>query len=179
VKRLGLLACGAVLFGCTAAHAAYPTRPEGLVLDQADVLPVADEAALNYRLARYKETSGNTIAVVTLNSLEDRTIEDYGAGLFQQWRVGDPTTQRGILVLLAPSEGQTWIAIGCGFGGALTDTFLEEIMQKTMIPQYKQHRFEEGTLAAVDALINRLATARVSDKSSDTRTCKTVLRSVP
>ena len=46
------MACAA-LTGCSPAHAAYPARPDGPVLDQADVLPAADEAALGQRLTDY------------------------------------------------------------------------------------------------------------------------------
>jgi uncharacterized protein len=171
MKRLAWLVAVAVLTGSTAADA-YPARPEGPVLDLADVLPAADEAALNYRLTRYHETSGNTIEVVTVNSLEGQTIEDYGSGLFMEWRIGDPRTQRGILVLLAPSEGQAWIGIGCGFGNALTNSFGQEVMQTKMIPEYKQRRFEEGTLAAIDALIDRLATVPAKDLGPVSADCR-------
>lgn len=171
MKLPAWLAAGAVLCGCTAAHA-YPPRPEGPVLDLADVMPAADEAALNYRLSRYYESSGNTLEVVTLTSLEGQTAEAYGTKLFKEWRIGDARTQRGILLLLAPSEGQAWIGIGCGFGDALTHGFAEEVMQTKMIPQYKQRHFKEGTLAAVDALINHLAASPVNGNGSVSTDCR-------
>jgi uncharacterized protein len=176
MRLLACIATSAVLIA-SAAAGALPPRPDGPVLDLGDVFPAVDEAALNYRLTRYFETSGNSLVVATVTSLEGQPIEDYGRGLFKEWRIGDATTQHGILVLLAPSERQAWIGIGCGFGDRMTNGFVEEVMQTKMIPEYKQQHFEEGTLAAVDALINRLALAPLNDKGSVSAACRDGLQS--
>jgi uncharacterized protein len=171
VRLLACIATSAILIA-SAAAGALPSRPEGPVLDLGEVFPAADETALNYRLARYYETSGNSLIVATVASLDDQPIEDYGTRLFKEWRIGDAATQHGILVLLAPSERQAWIGIGCGFGERMTNGFVEDVMQTKMIPEYKQRHFEEGTLAAVDALINRLASAPPNDHGSASTACR-------
>jgi hypothetical protein len=50
-------------------------------------------------------------------------------------------------------------------------------MQTKMIPEYKQNRYEEGTLAAVDALINRLASTPANDNGPTSAVCRSKLRS--
>jgi uncharacterized protein len=170
MKRWLWLAAAAVL-GCSPADA-RPARPAGPVLDLADVLPPADEAALNQRLTRYHRTTGNTLMVAIVTSLGGETIEDYGKELFREWRIGDANTGRGILVLLSPTERVAWIGIGCGFGDAITKDFGEQVMQSKMIPAYKQRHFEEGTLAAVDALIDHLASAPHDEKAVIDPTCR-------
>jgi uncharacterized protein len=177
MKRRKWLAASAVLFGCAAAAHAYPARPEGPVLDLADVIPATDEAALNYRLSRYYEASGNALVVVTVTSLEGRTIEQYANGLFNEWGIGDAKTDRGILLLVAPSEHQARIEVGCGLEGTVTNGFAEQVMQSKMIPEYKQSHFEEGTLAAVDALINRLASTPANDNGPVSAVCRSRLSS--
>jgi uncharacterized protein len=164
VKPLLWLAAVAVILGCTAADA-RPARPAGPVLDLADVLPASAEAALNQRLTRYHVSTGNTLMVATVRSLDGQAIEGYGKELFEEWRIGDEKKGRGILVLLAPNERIAWIGIGCGFGDAITADFGQEVMQRKMIPAYKQRHFEEGTLAAVDALIDHLAAAPQDEKA--------------
>lgn len=176
MKLPAWLAAGAVLCGCTAAHA-YPPRPEGPVLDLADVMPAADEAALNNRLTRYYDATGNALVVVTVPSLEGQSIEQYAYGLFNDWGIGDAKTDRGILVLLAPSERQARIEVGCGLEGTVTNGFAQQVMQTKMIPEYKQARYEEGTLAAVDALINRLASTPANDNGPVSQVCRSKLRS--
>jgi uncharacterized protein len=171
VKPLLWLAAVAVAMGCAAAGA-RPAPPVGPVLDLADVFPASDEVALNQRLTRYHELSGNTLMVATVTSLDGEAIDDYGQGLFKEWRIGGEHTGRGILVLLAPSERIAWIGIGCGFGDAITAEFGQQVMQTKMIPAYKQRHFEEGTLAAVDALIDHLASAPHDEKAVIDPNCR-------
>jgi len=169
------MAALAALVGCAAAHG-YPARPGGPVLDLADVMPAADEAALNSRLTKYYEASGNALVVVTVTSLEGQTIEQYANGLFNEWGIGDARTDRGVLILLAPNDRQARIEVGCGLEGTVTNGFAEQVMQMKMIPAYKQHHFEEGTLAAVDALINRLASPPANDNGPVSAVCRSRLR---
>jgi uncharacterized protein len=139
-------------------------------------MPAADEAALNMRLTKYYETSGNALVVVTVTSLEGQTIEQYANGLFNEWGIGDARSDRGVLILLAPNEREARIEVGCGLEGTVTNGFAEQVMQTKMIPEYKQNHFEEGTLAAIDALINRLALTFVNDNGPVSAACRARLR---
>jgi uncharacterized protein len=169
------IAAVAAFVGCAAAHA-YPARPDGPVLDLADVMPAADESALNMRLTRYYETTGNALVVVTVTSPEGQTIEQYANGLFNEWGIGDARSDRGVLILLAPNEREARIEVGCGLEGTVTNGFAEQVMQTKMIPEYKQNHFEEGTLAAIDALINRLALTPANDNGPVSAACRARLR---
>jgi uncharacterized protein len=156
---ISLVAIAAAL-GCAApATAAHPQRPAGPVLDEANVIPASDEAALSDRLSKYYQTSGNAIVVATVTSLDGETIEDYANELFGEWRVGDADTDRGVLLLLAPNDHQARIEVGCGLEGTVTNGIAEQIMQTKLIPQYHQQHFLEGTLAGVNALIDYLDTS--------------------
>ena len=166
------MACAA-LTGCSPAHAAYPARPDGPVLDQADVLPAADEAALGQRLTDYYRKSGNAIVVVTVTSLEGKTIEDYANGLYNQWGIGDARTDRGVLLLLAPVDRQARIEVGCGLEGTVTNGIAEQIMQTKLIPEYRQQHFLQGTLAGVDALIGYVQTSTAAnDNGPHSEACR-------
>ena len=46
-----------------------PPRPQGPVLDQANILPEQDEAALDARLRAYNAETGRAIVVATVNGL--------------------------------------------------------------------------------------------------------------
>jgi len=174
VKPLLGLATVAALLGCSAANA-YPPRPAGPVLDQADVLPATDEAALSKRLTRFYDDTGNAIVVVTVNSLEYQSVEQYANGLFNEWGVGDAKTDRGILILLAPNERRARIEVGCGLESTVTDGFAAEVMETRMIPEYKQNHFEAGTLAAVDAIIQRLRATPANDNRPVSAACQALL----
>ena len=60
--RFWLALAVAVLIGGAAA-AAIPPRPAGPVLDQADILAPAEEAALDQKLRAYNATTGRAVIV--------------------------------------------------------------------------------------------------------------------
>jgi uncharacterized protein len=155
MSLLAALAASAVLFASGSAGV-YPVRPDSPVLDLADVFPTKDEALLAQRLAKFYHATGNALVVVTVTSLDGRTIDDYANVLYTKWGIGDAKTSRGVLILLAPGDRQARIEVGCGLESTVTDGFAADVMHNTMVPQYKQGRYEAGTLAAVDALIGRL-----------------------
>ena len=55
-----------LLTGSTAT-ATMPPRPAGPVLDQADVLPPAEEAALDQKLRAYNAATGRAVIVATVS----------------------------------------------------------------------------------------------------------------
>jgi uncharacterized protein len=172
VKLPAWLAASAALCGCAAAHA-YPARPVGPVLDLADVMPATGEAALNYRLIKYYDATGNSLVVVTVNSLEGQTIEQYAKGLFNEWGIGDAKTDRGLLILVAPTEHKVRIEVGCGLEGRITNDLAAKVIRDAMVPRYIEGDLEGGTLAGVDALVadlNNPATA--NDNVRTTPICR-------
>jgi len=166
------LAVVAALLGCTAAHA-YPKRPDGPVLDLANILPAADEAALNQRLTKYLGRSGNALVVVSVNSLEGQSIENYAFGLFNEWGIGDAKTDRGLLILVAPAEHKVRIEVGCGLEGRITNEVAGTVIREEMIPSYQSGDLEGGTLAGIDSLLAKLdAPATANDNVRITPVCR-------
>src|SRR5690349_14299942 len=82
------------------AHAALPPRPAGPVLDQANVIPDAEETALDAKLRAYNAATGRAVIVATVNSLDDLPIEDYAQQLSEAWDIGGAKTEEGVLLLV-------------------------------------------------------------------------------
>jgi uncharacterized protein len=139
---------------------ALPARPDGPVLDQANILPAATEAALDARLRGLWSETKDVIVVVSVDSLGDQTIEDYGTALFKDWGIGDAETDRGLLVLIAPNERRVRIAVGCGLESTVTDERASEIIEQRFLPSFRDGNFAGGVETGVEALIARLALPR-------------------
>ena len=176
MKRLVCLATAAGLLGCAVAHA-YPQRPDGPVLDLADIFPAKDEGALNQRLTDYWQTSGNAFVVVSVKSLNGQSIEDYARGLFEEWGIGDARKSRGILLLVAPTERKVRIEVGCGLIATVSDDQAAAIIRDDMIPTYAEGELEKGTLAGVDAVIGAMKTFKpVNDNTPHAAQCRGVTK---
>ncbi|PYX17810.1 MAG: methanol dehydrogenase [Acidobacteria bacterium] len=61
------------------------------------------------------------IAVVTINSLDGSDIESYAADLYKKWGVGDKSTNRGVVILLAVKDHRYRIEVGYGLEPILPD----------------------------------------------------------
>lgn len=143
-------------FAATPALAALPPRPAGPVLDQANVIPDAQEAALDAKLREYNQRTGRAVIVATVASLDGLPVEDYAQQLSEAWNIGGAKTEEGVLLLVAPAERQLRIAGGRGVQDRLTDALSGRIIRDTITPQFKAGDFGGGITAGVDAIITQL-----------------------
>jgi uncharacterized protein len=143
-----------------------PGKPVGLVNDFAHVLSDTDSVAIGTKLLNLDTTTGIELAVVTVPSLGDETIETFAVKLFEEWGIGasKTTSQRtgalrdgGILILVAPNDKEARIEVGYGLEGTITDTQANNILQKIMIPAFKTGNYAQGIDGAVDALSGLIA----------------------
>jgi uncharacterized protein len=146
----------ALLAFATPALAALPPRPAGPVLDQANVIPDAQEAALDTKLREYNRATGRAVIVATVASLDSLPIEDYAQQLVEAWDIGGAKTEEGVLLLVAPAERQLRIAGGRGVQDRLTDALSGRIIRDTITPRFKAGDFGGGLTAGVDAIIAQL-----------------------
>src|SRR5690348_491883 len=88
----------------TPAWAGKYTPPpiEGYVTDTAGVLSLEEVAALDKKLAAYRQCSTNHVVVFVPATLGQSSIEDVAYGAFNTWKIGDAQKDNGVLLVLAP-----------------------------------------------------------------------------
>lgn len=128
----------------------------GRVVDEADLLSVSTEKVLTEKLAGYEKSTGTQLVVVTLKSLQGNVIEDFGYQLGRHWGIGQKDKNTGALLIVAPNERKVRIEVGYGLEGVLTDAYSHNIIQKKILPLFKQQKFEQGILQGTDAIIEVL-----------------------
>lgn len=129
------------------------------MVDKADILPPSSETTLDTRLRRFWNDTGNAVVVVSVNSLDGQTIEQYAFDLFNHWGIG-AKDNRGILLLVAPNERKVRIEVGCGLESILTDEIAATVISDQILPHFRESDLAGGTLAGADALMARLADIR-------------------
>jgi uncharacterized protein len=143
-------------FAATPALAALPPRPDGPVLDQANVIPDAEEAALDAKLREYNRATGRAVIVATVASLDGLPVDDFTQQLVEAWDIGGAKTEEGVLLLVAPTERQLRIAGARGVQDRLTDALSGRIIRDVITPQFKAGNFGGGITAGIDAIIAQL-----------------------
>ncbi len=139
-------------YGAILAAPNYPA-PTGFVVDAAHIIDDSIETRITARLSALEVTSTSEIAVATVASLEDLSIEEYATGLFAYWGVGKAKQDNGVLLLVAPNEREVRIEVGYGLEGALTDLESSHIIDTILIPAFKDNKYGEGIDEAVNAIV--------------------------
>jgi uncharacterized protein len=111
-----LLAGALVLLAGPGDVRAEPTLPtlSGRITDEASLLKAGDRAVIEAELAALEQKSTDQLVVVTLNSLQGYTIEDFGYQLGRKWGIGQKGKDNGILLIVAPNEHKVRIEVGRG-----------------------------------------------------------------
>ncbi len=144
---------------CPAAWAAMPPFPAltGRVVDQAQVLSEGDRQQIEQELAGFEQATGDQVVVATIADLKGVAIEDYGYQLGRAWGIGKKGKDNGALLIVAPKDHQTRIEVGYGLEGDLTDAASSLIIQRYMLPYFKQGDFRSGIEQGLAAMMHTIA----------------------
>ena len=138
MNRLVLaLAALTALVTSPAAAQTFPERGTAPVVDAANIIDPATEAALTQKLDAFEQRTQRQLVVATVPSLDDRDIADYGYQLGRFWGLGDKGRNDGAILLVAPNERKVRIEVGYGLEPVLTDGWSSLIIQNTILPRFK------------------------------------------
>jgi uncharacterized protein len=140
----------------TAAAPSFPTLT-GRVVDEAAVLDQAAEARLTAKLADLETKTTTQLVVVTLRSLQDYDIADYGYQLGRHWGIGQRGQNNGAMLIVAPTERRVRIEVGYGLEGMLTDAVTRLIIDNAILPRFRTGDFAGGIERGVDDIIQVLS----------------------
>jgi uncharacterized protein len=145
-------------FGLVATPAPAQTFPKltGRVVDQANLLSPADEAALTQKLQALEQASSRQLVVATVPDLQNYPIEEFGYRLGRAWQIGQSEANNGTILLVAPNERKVRIEVGYGLEPILTDALSSLIIQNQILPRFRDGDYPGGINAGADAIIEQL-----------------------
>ncbi|MEI9889409.1 MAG: TPM domain-containing protein [Caulobacteraceae bacterium] len=137
---------------------AAPTFPTltGRVVDDAHILSPSTQAELTQELAALEQKTSRQLIVVTVPSLQGYDISDYGYQLGRAWGVGQKQTNNGALFIVAPSDRKVRVEVGYGLEGVLTDAMSSVILQREVLPRFRQGDMQGGVVAGARGLVEQL-----------------------
>lgn len=155
MKRVLFLASLIVLLGVSSVHAyTSPGKPQGFVNDFANTLSSDAHNLLEQKLSEFNSQTTIQIAVVTVPVLGNETIETYAVRLFEEWKIGQEDKDNGVLFLIAPNDRKVRIEVGYGLEGVLTDAQSNGIIQKIVLPEFKNENMEAGIVKGTEAILS-------------------------
>ncbi|MES3030824.1 MAG: TPM domain-containing protein [Patescibacteria group bacterium] len=157
MKRALILATILFVSGVSLLHAyTSPGKPQGFVNDFAGVLSAETEAELSTALTAFTQETSMEVAVVTVPTLGDETVETYAVKLFEEWGIGDKDKDTGLLLLVAPTERKVRIEVGYGLEGYMTDAQSFLIVRNILLPAFKANDFDGGVMSAAVTILEIL-----------------------
>lgn len=140
---------------CSIIYAIPP--PQGRLNDFANVLTPETKAAIQQVIEGLEKDAGVELAVVTVTSLEEKSLEDYASDLFKQWGIGKKGIDNGLLFMKLVTEdpkqkGTTRLEVGYGLEGVFTDMAGGMILDKYVMPNFFEGKYNEGFLEGVKAI---------------------------
>lgn len=157
MARLLALVSATLLAACSAAAGdGEPPVLDGRVRDFAGILDPAVEARLTERLAEAEHLYGPQVGIVTVASLDGQTIEKFTTDYANEWRLGDEDRNDGLIVVVAPDERKVRIGTGLGIERTYPDDWAQEVIDKTMLPQFRLENYGRGLEGAVDLILARM-----------------------
>jgi uncharacterized protein len=127
----------------------------GRVTDAAGILPPEAEVSLSARLEQLERTTGHQAVVVTVPSLDGRSVASVTNDLGNAFRIGGKDAD-GVILLVAPNERRVRITVGYALERTLTDDLCSEIIQSEILPRFREGDLPSGIVAGVDALASHL-----------------------
>jgi uncharacterized protein len=134
-------------------------RPTSYVTDLAHVLSPDTTTRLENLCLELEQKTAAQMAIVTVRSLEGETVEQYANELFKQLGVGNKKENRGVLLLVAPTERKYWTEVGYGLEPVINDARAGDA-GRLMRSYFLQGNYSAGIEAAARQLAKYIADDR-------------------
>ncbi|MBX2827011.1 MAG: TPM domain-containing protein [Flavobacteriaceae bacterium] len=129
-------------------------EPLGYVSDYENVFTPIQKNRLEERLSNYEAETSREIAVVTIASTSPyNNINDYATDLGNEWGVGKEDINNGLLIVLCKNSREIRISTGYGTEKSLTDSICQRVIDKTMIPYFREGNYFDGIDVGLDELM--------------------------
>jgi uncharacterized protein len=137
------------------------------VNDFANVIDPTYESQMNSYATQLEAATTAEIAVMTVGTTEDMSIEEYAVSVFEQNGIGQRGVDNGILIVAAIEDREWRIEIGYGLEGDINDAKAGRIGRAFMTEYFKQERYGEGLYLTVRELGSVIAGNETVDWDSD------------
>ena len=172
VSRLYQLVILLFVVGNLVAQVPSRPQPQRLVNDLSGIFSSRQVQVLERALVDFADSTSNQIVVVTVPELYGYDKAELSYEIGQQWGVGQKEFDNGLVILIKPktsdSNGEVFIATGYGLEGAVPDAFAAMVIEREMIPHFRQDDYYGGVVAALKVLLPVISGEISTDKYAAT-----------
>ena len=168
VRGLFLLALF-LLSQVSLAQYKIPEKPDfqTSVYDYVNLLSPSEKSNLEEKLVRYSDTTSTQIVVAIISSTEGEYINYLATTWAEKWGIGQAKEDNGVFILLARNDRKINISTGFGVEHLLTDKMCSQIINRDIIPYFKQNDYYGGLDKGADSIFKVLNGEYQGTRQSD------------
>ena len=148
-----------------------PPTPPRLVNDYTGTLSSSQISTMEHKLVAYNDSTSTQILVLLVNDLQGYSIEQYATEIGHSWGVGQQGKNNGVVILVKPKKGsergQVNISPGYGMEEYVTDATAKVIIEKEMIPAFREDDYYTGIDNAVNVIMDLCSGKFTQDEYAD------------
>ena len=135
-----------------------PPNPPRLVNDYSNTLTAHQIGVLERKLVAYNDSTSTQFLVLLIDDLQGYSIEQYATEIGHSWGVGQKGKNNGAVILVKPKKGtesgKVTISTGYGIEQYITDATAKVIIEREMIPAFKENDYYTGIDNAINVMMN-------------------------
>lgn len=101
--------------------------------------------------------TGAELAVITVDSLDGISVEEYAVRLFQRFGIGKKGKDDGLLLLISRDDRKARIEVGYGIEGAINDAKAGRLLDEFAVPRFKAGEYGRGIYDTARAMAQEVA----------------------
>jgi uncharacterized protein len=140
-------------FAASAQDIPSAPNPPKLVVDFTGTLTSDQVEALNRKLYQFDDSTSTQIAVVIVKTTGGMDVADYALEVGRKWGVGQKGNNNGVVLLIAKDDHKLNISPGYGLEAALPDVTCKQIIDYTIVPNFKGDDYYRGIEEGTDAIM--------------------------
>jgi uncharacterized protein len=122
------------------------------VNDFANVIPQTYRSLIQSLSEGIESSTGAQIAVLTVNSTQPMSIEEYAVNTFEKNGIGQKGVDNGVLIVAAIQDRKWRIEVGYGLEGVINDAKAGNIGRTYMTTSFKEGKYGEGLYNTVKTI---------------------------
>jgi uncharacterized protein len=126
------------------------------VVDPTGTLSATERAALVARLAEFEAQAGTQIVVLIVSTTAPEDIAAYAYRVADDWKIGRREVGDGVLLLVARDDRAVRIEVARALEGAIPDLAAFQIIDRVILPAFRQGDYASGIDGAVTQLMARV-----------------------
>lgn len=139
----------------------YPAPAGPYVTDIAGIVSQEAEVRLAALLEKLEKDTGVEATVVTIPSRKTYepvapSLESFATGLFNNWGIGNPMRNDGIMLLVIPDDKETRLELGSGYDQGY-DVLAQDIVSRWLVPAFRDGDYSDGIEVGMEAVADRIA----------------------